>query len=152
MVLIQETAFDINHEINALTEGSSDYGAVVTFVGLVRDMNDGRQVSKMLIEHYPKMTESVIQHIIDDAKRKWSVGNVRVIHRYGELQLKDPIVFVGVASVHRKEAFHAAEYIMDFLKTKAPFWKKEYTEKEAYWVEAHDKDQQEVVKWENSRI
>ncbi|USD37434.1 MULTISPECIES: molybdopterin synthase catalytic subunit MoaE [Ferrimonas] len=122
-------------------------GAVVTFVGKVRDFGDNQGVTNMVLEHYPGMTEAVLTQIEQEARQRWPLDEVTIIHRVGPLTLSDQIVFIGVSSAHRKAAFAASEYLIDFLKTRAPFWKKEQTDAEAHWVEAKDSDQQAAEMW-----
>lgn len=144
-VRVQEDDFDVGAETRALSAGRSDVGAVATFVGLVRGAADG--VHRMTLEHYPGMTEQALADIVAEAKTRWSLLVVRVIHRVGPLLPGDQIVFVGVASRHRGEAFAACEFIMDFLKTRAPFWKKEETPEGARWVDARDTDDDAAARW-----
>lgn len=147
-VSVQEQDFDVGSELAALHAGRHDIGAVASFVGLVRGQNDGSPVSAMTLEHYPGMTEKALEEIIVEASARWSVLAARVIHRYGRLELGEQIVFVGVASAHRGDAFAACEFIMDFLKTRAPFWKKEDTPDGARWVDARDSDDSAAARWE----
>ena len=123
-------------------------GAVVTFTGLVRNHNEGQLVSSLTLEHYPGMTEKSLEKIALEAKQRWSLEAVRVIHRVGTMAVGERIVFVGVAAAHRGEAFAACEFIMDYLKTKAPFWKKEQGECEGRWVDARETDDQAVSRWQ----
>lgn len=146
-VSVQEADFDVGAEIAGLGEGRRDVGAVASFVGLVRDINDGSGVSAMTLEHYPGMTERALEDIVADARRRWSVLGVRVIHRYGRLEPTDRIVFVGIASAHRGDAFAACEFIMDYLKTRAPFWKREETPQGARWVDAREADDSAAARW-----
>ena len=135
MISIQTQDYDLGKEVAALEQDNDIDGAVVTFTGRVRNHNDGQEVSGLFLEHYPGMTENLLSKIIEQAKEQWQIGRVRVIHRVGQLNIGDQIVFVGVTSKHRKDAFAAAEFIMDFLKVKAPFWKKEKTSIGENWVE-----------------
>jgi molybdopterin synthase catalytic subunit len=121
---------------------------VVTFVGLVRDINQGNSVKELTLEHYPGMTEKSLKTIVQQAKQRWSLGKVRVIHRIGRLKLNDQIVFVGVTSRHREAAFAASQFIMDYLKNQAPFWKKETTDDGEDWVDFNEKDQQAMQRWQ----
>jgi molybdopterin synthase catalytic subunit len=146
-ISVQTDDFDQNDQYLSLTQHNEKDGAVVTFVGLVRDRNEGKHVLSLTLEHYPGMTEKSLNAIADEARQKWGVGNIRIIHRIGKLALGDQIVYVGVAAKHRKSAFHAAEFVMDFLKTKAPFWKKEQTSEGEHWIEAKDSDQKEADNW-----
>ncbi len=146
-VSVQEADFDIGDEIERLGAARRDIGAVASFVGLVRDANDGSGVSAMTLEHYPGMTERALEDIVAAARQRWSLLGVRVIHRYGRLEPADRIVFVGVAGAHRGEAFAACEFIMDYLKTQAPFWKREETPSGARWVDARDSDDSAAARW-----
>jgi molybdopterin synthase catalytic subunit len=147
-VSVQHEDFDVGAEIARLGEGRRDVGAVASFVGLVRDANDGSGVRAMTLEHYPGMTERALEEIVEQAKARWSLLAVRVIHRHGRLEPADRIVFVGVASAHRGEAFAACEFIMDYLKTRAPFWKCEETPQGARWVDARESDDSAAARWE----
>lgn len=147
MISVQTHDFDLASEYAALS-ASHQTGAVVTFVGKVRDMNQGDAVSGMTLEHYPGMTERALQQIIDQAQARWPLLECRVIHRVGALELGDQIVLVGVASLHREAAFSACQFIMDYLKTRAPFWKKEQTPQGTRWVEAKDSDNQAASNWD----
>jgi molybdopterin synthase catalytic subunit len=146
-IRIQEKDFDISSEIAALRKGDPRVGAVVTFLGTVRDMNDGSQVKGMTLEHYPGMTEKALQEILDQAKTRWDIYHTLVIHRVGPLLPEDQIVLVVVTSAHRGEAFAACEFIMDYLKTAAPFWKKEDTSEGARWVDARVTDDAAMARW-----
>lgn len=147
-IRVQEEDFDIGAELAALTAGDARVGAIATFVGLVRDRNDGDQVAGMTLEHYPGMTEKSLEKIVDEAKARWSLYEVLVIHRVGPLKPTDRIVFVAVTSAHRGEAFAACEFVMDYLKTQAPFWKREETPSGARWVDAREADDQALKRWE----
>lgn len=140
MISIQTDDFDAGAEYEALRLTGPGTGAIVTFSGLVRDSGDLSGVTGLFLEHYPGMTEQVIQGLIDEAGRRWDVQRARVIHRVGRLALPDQIVFVGVCSAHRGDAFAACEFIMDALKTSAPFWKKEITREGEHWVEQKESD------------
>ena len=146
-VKIQAADFDVSTEIAALRRNNPKVGAVASFVGVVRDINDGGTVAEMTLEHYPGMTEKAIEEIIGQARSRWNVLNVLVIHRVGQLKPMDQIVLVVVAGEHRGEAFAACEFIMDYLKTRAPFWKKEQTGKSARWVEARQTDDIAAERW-----
>jgi len=146
-ILIQETDFDPGAEIAALHAGQPGVGAVASFVGLVRDLNEGASVARLTLEHYPAMTQKSLKTIVDEAAGRWNLLDVTVIHRVGGLQPLDRIVFVGVASMHRGEAFAACEFIMDYLKTRAPFWKKESTPEGERWVEARLSDEDAAGRW-----
>ena len=146
-VSIQTPDFDLSAEVAALRAGDARVGAVCAFVGTVRDRNDGQSVSTMELEHYPGMTEKAIEAMIDAAHQRFSMHRVRVIHRVGVLQPQDQIVLVAVTSAHRGEAFQACEFLMDYLKTQAPFWKKEQTPDGARWVDARVSDDAALARW-----
>ncbi len=146
-VRIQSGDFDVSAEIDALRRGNPKIGAVASFVGVVRDVNDGNSVAEMTLEHYPGMTEKAIEEIIVQAKGRWKVLDALVIHRVGTLKPADQIVLVIVTSGHRGDAFAACEFIMDYLKTRAPFWKKEQTREGARWVEARATDDLAAERW-----
>ncbi len=148
MISIQTDDFDVGTEYEALRGTGPGTGAIVTFSGLVRDSGDLSGVTGLFLEHYPGMTEQVIQGLIDEAGRRWDVQRARVIHRIGRLALADQIVFVGVCSAHRGDAFAACEFIMDALKTSAPFWKKEITREGEHWVEQKESDVARSRNWE----
>ncbi len=136
-------------EYSSLVAEDSAAGAVVVFVGRVRDINLDRKVEGMMLEHYPGMTEKILQAIADEACTRWRLLRWRIIHRVGKLRPADQIVLVAVSSTHREDAFAAAQFLLDYLKTRAPFWKKEVTPDGAVWVEAQDKDQQAAARWES---
>ena len=146
-VSIQTEDFDLSTEVARLRAGEKGVGAVCTFVGTVRDRNDGQSVSTMELEHYPGMTEKAIEQMIDEAHRRFDIFGARVIHRVGLLQPLDQIVLVAVTSAHRGESFQACEFLMDYLKTQAPFWKKEQTPEGARWVDARVSDDAALAKW-----
>lgn len=146
-IRIQEGDFDLSAEIAALRKKDPRIGAVVSFLGTVRDMNDSSQVKGMTLEHYPGMTEKALQEILDQAKERWDIYQALVIHRVGPLLPEDQIVLVAVTSAHRGEAFAACEFIMDYLKTAAPFWKKEDTPEGARWVDARVTDEAAMARW-----
>jgi len=146
-VRIQTADFDAGAEIEAIRKGRPDVGAVASFVGIVRDVNDGDRVSEMTLEHYPGMTEKSIESIIGEARGRWDVIDALVVHRVGTLRPTDPIVLVVVASGHRGDAFAACEFIMDYLKTQAPFWKKERTGEGTRWVDARASDDAAAERW-----
>ena len=146
-VQIQEQDFDISAETAAMRSGNPKVGAIASFVGVVRDVNDGDSVSTMTLEHYPGMTEKSIAGIIDQARGRWEVLDALVIHRVGTLKPTDQIVLVIVASTHRGDAFAACEFIMDYLKTRAPFWKKEITPQGGRWVDARVTDDAAAKRW-----
>jgi molybdopterin synthase catalytic subunit len=146
-VTIQAGDFDVAAEIAALRRGDAGVGAVCSFIGTVRDRNDGSPVSAMELEHYPGMTEKAIEQMIDEAFRRFDIRAARVIHRVGPLQLQDQIVLVVVTSAHRAESFRACEFLMDYLKTQAPFWKKESTPQGERWVDARVADDAALERW-----
>jgi molybdopterin synthase catalytic subunit len=146
-VSVQAEDFDPGQETDALAAGRRDVGAIATFTGLVRDANDGSGVAAMTLEHYPGMTEAALAEIVGEAEQRWPLLALRVIHRYGRLEPGDRIVFVGVASAHRGAAFAACEFIMDYLKTRAPFWKKEDTPEGGRWVDARETDDHAAARW-----
>ena len=146
-VSVQQEDFDAGREMAAVRARNPKVGAVASFIGVVRDVNDGAGVATMTLEHYPGMTEKALQGIIDAAKVRWEVLDCTVIHRVGRLVPTDQIVFVAVASGHRGDAFAACEFIMDYLKTQAPFWKKEETPEGERWVEAKDADDVAAGRW-----
>ncbi|NOH53721.1 molybdopterin synthase catalytic subunit MoaE [Vibrio coralliilyticus] len=147
-VSVQFEDFSVGAEYEALAQGAAS-GAVVTFVGKVRDMNLGDNVTGLSLEHYPGMTEKALGEICQQAEQRWPLLDVRVIHRVGDLDIGDQIVFVGVSSAHRGAAFEACEFIMDYLKTKAPFWKKERTTEETRWVESRESDAKAAERWKS---
>ena len=146
-VSIQTQDFDVNAEISALLAQDKRVGAVCSFIGTVRDRNDGSAVSAMELEHYPGMTEKAIEAMIDEAFKRFDIFAARVIHRVGPLQPLDQIVLVAVTSAHRGESFQACEFLMDYLKTQSPFWKKEQTPEGARWVDARVSDDAALAKW-----
>lgn len=146
-VAIQTGDFDVAAEIAALRRDDPGVGAVCSFIGTVRDRNDGSAVSAMELEHYPGMTEKAIEEMIDEALRRFDIRAARVIHRVGPLQVQDQIVLVLVTSAHRGESFRACEFLMDYLKTQAPFWKKESTPEGERWVDARVADDEALKRW-----
>jgi molybdopterin synthase catalytic subunit len=146
-VRIQTEDFDLGAEIAVLRAARRDIGAVASFVGVVRDVNDDSRVGRMTLEHYPGMTERCIERILEEARSRWDIIDALVIHRVGELQPSDQIVMVAVAGSHRGAAFSACEFIMDYLKTRAPFWKKEQTDAGERWVEARASDDHAADRW-----
>lgn len=147
-VRVQHEPFDPGVELNALHQVNTGVGAVVGFVGYVRDFNDGLEVRGMLLEHYPGMTEKALEKIVVEAAQRWPLLKLDILHRVGELAPGEPIVFVGVASAHRQAAFQACDFVMDYLKTRAPFWKKESTEEGPRWVQGRESDEQAAQRWE----
>ena len=146
-VRIQHEDFDLGAEVAQLRAGDGGVGAVAAFVGTVRDRSDGRAVASMELEHYPGMTEAAIEAMIDQAVARFDIRAARVIHRIGELAARDQIVLVAVTSAHRGDAFQACEFLMDYLKTSAPFWKKEATDAGARWVDARVADDAALARW-----
>jgi len=146
-VSIQTADFDLSTEVARLREQDKGVGAVCSFIGTVRDRNDGQSVSAMELEHYPGMTEKAIEAMIDEAFRRFQILGARVIHRVGSLQPLDQIVLVVVSSAHRGQSFQACEFLMDYLKTQAPFWKKEETPQGARWVDARVSDDAALARW-----
>ena len=146
-VRVQEADFDTGKELEALMRGRRDVGAVASFVGIVREASDGARVSGMTLEHYPGMTEKALESICAEARARWDLTDTLVIHRVGPLRPGDRIVLVGVASAHRGDAFAACEFIIDYLKTRAPFWKREDTPEGSRWVEARSSDDTAAEKW-----
>jgi molybdopterin synthase catalytic subunit len=147
-VRVQREEFDVGAEI-AKMRADQRVGAVASFIGVVRDINDDAAVASMTLEHYPGMTERSLEAIVEQARSRWNAYDILVIHRIGELRPADPIVLVIVTSAHRGDAFAACEFVMDYLKTDAPFWKKEATPEGARWVEARDSDDAARDRWES---
>lgn len=147
-VRVQQADFDLSTEVARLRAGDPKVGAVVTFVGAVRDLNDGAAVAEMELEHYPGMTEAALADIVERACARWPLAGALVIHRVGPLLPMEQIVLVAVSAAHRGEAFQACEFIIDYLKTEAPFWKKEQTPDGARWVDARTSDDQALGKWD----
>jgi molybdopterin synthase catalytic subunit len=150
-VRVQEADFDLGAELAALRANDPRVGALASFLGLVRDINDGTSVSEMTLEHYPGMTEKALEAIVAEAKERWDLYDVLVIHRVGPLKPCDQIVLVGVTSAHRGEAFAACEFVMDYLKTRAPFWKREATPQGAHWVDARETDDSAAARWQTGQ-
>ena len=147
-IRVQTGDFDLSSEVAQLRATNAGIGAVVSFVGTVRDINEGAGVSTMELEHYPGMTEKALEEIVAQAKSRWNIFDALVIHRVGPLKPLDQIVLVAVTSAHRGEAFDACEFIIDYLKTQAPFWKKEQTPHGARWVDARVTDDEALAKWQ----
>ena len=145
-ISVQTEHFDMGVETNAFVNTQSGMGAVVTFSGIVRDLEDS-PMSYMEIEHYPGMTEKTIGNIVETAIKRWSLGDACVIHRFGCLYVGEPIMMVATSATHRLDAFEAAEFLMDYLKSRAPFWKKEVTQKATNWVAAKDEDEDALSRW-----
>ena len=146
-VRLQTEDFDIGAAVAQLRKGNAKIGAIASFIGLVRDMNEGDDVSTMTLEHYPGMTEKALEDIVAQAKSRWELYDALVVHRVGRLLPLDQIVLVVVTSAHRSDAFSACEFLMDYLKTQAPFWKKEDTAKGARWVDARESDDAAAARW-----
>ena len=147
-IRVQIAPFDPGAELNAVHAGDLSVGAVVSFTGYVRDINQDAAIQELFLEHYPGMTEKALAKIRDEAMQRWPLIGVQILHRVGALSLAEPIVFVATSSMHREAAFAACEFIMDYLKTRAPFWKKEQTTSGAHWVEGRDSDQQAAARWD----
>ena len=155
MISIQTQDFNIAEEYLELRERAGDAGAIVTFTGLVREIYDhgnpsAEKIQALTLEHYPGMTEKALQSIVDEANEKWVLLSTRVIHRVGSLEPSDQIVFVGTASAHRQNAFDATRFIMDYLKSEAPFWKKQSTEEGEEWIESRQSDAEALETWQES--
>ena len=150
-ISVQTEVFDVGIETAAISQGRTDIGAIASFIGLARDSNNGSEVSAMTLEHYPAMTKKTLAAIVDEALHRWTLLDVTLIHRVGRLQPGDPIVLVLVASSHRGEAFAACEFLMDALKTRAPFWKKEETSAGERWVEARESDKTAADRWHDDK-
>lgn len=147
MIIVQEQAFDVGQEFARLKAGRTDIGATAMFVGSVRDLSDGQSVSTMTLEHYPGMTEKALEDIEVEARKRWPISDCLVVHRFGKLQPADDIVMVITCSAHREAAFEACQFLMDWLKTKAPFWKLEEGGGKANWVEAKVSDDKAAERW-----
>lgn len=146
-IIIQEQDFDLTTEVSLARNNSNNIGAVVSFVGVVRDL-DEEPITKMTLEHYPQMTEKALASIANQAHDRWNLGNITIIHRIGDLMVNDQIVLVITTSKHRKAAFESCEFIMDYLKTQAPFWKKEHTQNSSKWVESKTTDKDQSNSWD----
>lgn len=146
-IRVQSAPFDPGAELNAVHAGDLSVGAVVSFTGYVRDINQDAAIQELFLEYYPGMTEKALAKIRDEAMQRWPLIGAQILHRVGALSLAEPIVFVATSSMHREAAFAACEFIMDYLKTRAPFWKKEQTTSGSHWVEGRDSDQQAAVRW-----
>ncbi|MCL1078066.1 molybdopterin synthase catalytic subunit MoaE [Parashewanella spongiae] len=146
-VRVQQNDFSLADEYEKLNQDQTD-GAVVTFIGKVRDFNDGSVVTDLSLEHYPGMTEKVLNDLVADSRHRWPINHVTIIHRVGTMALGEQIVFIGVTSMHRQAAFNACEFLIDFLKTKAPFWKLESTLEGEKWVDARDSDTKTAEQWQ----
>jgi molybdopterin synthase catalytic subunit len=146
-VRIQTQDFNVGTEVDRLRRADPKIGAIATFIGVVRDLNENAEVSEMILEHYPGMTEKALEQIVAEARGRWDLLDVLVIHRVGSLLPTDQIVLVVTTSAHRGEAFAACEFVMDYLKTRAPFWKKELTTAGARWVDARESDGNAAERW-----
>jgi len=146
-VRVQTADFDVGAEIAVMRRGDPRVGAVASFIGVVRDLNEGDRVAEMTLEHYPGMTEKALEKIVAEARSRWDIYDALVVHRVGILKPGDQIVLVVVTGAHRGEAFEACEFLMDYLKTRAPFWKKERTPDGARWVEARESDDAAADRW-----
>jgi len=144
-IRVQSAAFDSGAELNAFTAAQSSMGAIVSFTGVVRDVKTG--LAHMEIEHYPGMTERALEQIAQEAIARWTLGDALVIHRFGALSPDEPIMMVATAAKHRKDAFEAADFLMDYLKSRAPFWKKEHTKNAASWVASKQSDEDALKRW-----
>ena len=151
MIIVQEHVFDVGQEYARLKASRADIGATAMFVGSVRDRSDGQNVAAMTLEHYPGMTEKALAEIEAQARARWSISNCLIIHRFGKLLPADDIVLVITCSEHREAAFQSCEFLMDWLKTKAPFWKLEEDGKQAHWVEAKSSDDAATERWNEKR-
>lgn len=149
-VRVQREDFDAGAEIARLRAADPKVGAVAAFIGVARDVNDGDDVATLTLEHYPGMTERALEEICAEARRRWQVAELLVVHRVGDLRPTDQIVLVVVTGAHRGEAFAACQFVTDYLKTEAPFWKKERTPAGARWVEARDSDDRARERWEEA--
>ncbi len=149
-IRIQAEDFDVSTELKQLSTHDRTIGALVSFVGLVRDINEGQSIQAMALEHYPGMTEKALHEIAQEAQQRWPLQGITIIHRIGDLMPSDQIVLVITASRHRHAAFESADFLMDFLKSKAPFWKKENTPKGSRWVDARESDEIALARWNSS--
>ncbi len=149
-VRVQEAAFDAGNEANRFTARQQGMGAIVTFTGIVRDLGQG-ELHAMEIEHYPGMTQKALEQIAADALARWALGDVLIIHRFGRLAPQEQIMMVATSSKHRKDAFEAAEFLMDYLKSRAPFWKRELSNEGAEWVAAKDEDETALSRWSDAK-
>ncbi|WP_404416361.1 molybdopterin synthase catalytic subunit MoaE [Marinospirillum sp.] len=149
-IRVQRESFDTGKEVQLLADQRTDIGAVVSFTGYVRDFNEKPEVTALTLEHYPGMTEQALEQIAVEAEKRWELKGLRILHRIGRMEPGAPIVLVVTASAHRQDAFDACNFIMDFLKTRAPFWKKEHTTSGDYWVSSRTSDTQAAARWENN--
>jgi molybdopterin synthase catalytic subunit len=151
-VSVQKEDFDVSKELASIRSQNAKVGAVVSFVGTVREIGENEVISRMELEHYPGMTEKVLENIVEQAKKRWELQGVRIIHRIGELKPMDQIVLVAVAAAHRAEAFLACEFMMDFLKVQVPIWKREFAESGSRWVSAKEGEEHLAEKWQDQRM
>lgn len=149
-ISVQTEDFDVSTELKNLSSHDKTIGALVSFVGLVRDINEGQNIQAMTLEHYPGMTEKALSEIAQEAQKRWPLQGITIIHRVGELLPSDQIVLVITASRHRHAAFESADFLMDFLKSKAPFWKKENTADGARWVDTRESDEVALARWKTT--
>ena len=147
-ITVSDNDFNVADEYEAIIRNNSSDGAVVFFVGLVRDFNQGQNINELTLEHYPAMVERTLNNIVEQARSRWQLGRIRLIHRVGTLKVNDQIVLVAVSSPHRQSSFDAAQFIMDYLKTEAPFWKKEKTNEGEHWVSDNQKDHKARKRWQ----
>lgn len=147
MIRVQREDFDVGAEINRLTKGNVKVGGLACFVGLVRDVAGDQRITSMTLEHYPGMTEQQLEKIEAEARRRWPLQEVLIVHRYGTLEPGDRIVLVVTASAHREASLESCHFLIDWLKTKAPFWKLENTESGAQWVASREEDEQAATRW-----
>lgn len=150
-VRVQQQDFDVGSELAALRGADARVGAIASFVGLARDVNDGRQVLEVTLEHYPGMTERALEAIVEQARARWDIIDALIVHRIGTIAPTEQIVLVAVASMHRSEAFEACRFLIDYLKTDAPFWKKEHTPEGSRWVEARASDERARAGWQGAQ-
>jgi len=148
MIRVQRQDFDVGHELDCLTKGRTDVGGISSFIGLVREFSGDKAISAMTLEHYPAMTEKQLREIEREAQRRWPLQASLIIHRYGRLEPGEHIVLVAAAAAHRQAAFEACSFLIDWLKTKAPFWKLEDSETGTKWVEARSSDDKAAQRWE----
>lgn len=147
MIRVQEHPFDVGHEVDALKRGKTQIGGTAIFIGSVRDINNGKDVSALTLEHYPGMTEKALADIEEQARARWVLDNVLIVHRYGRMEIGEDIVLVICCSEHRDNAFDACRFLMDFLKTRAPFWKLEEGKGKSEWVDARESDRDAAARW-----
>ena len=150
MIKVQREDFEVGAELDAISAGRPNVGAVAAFVGLVRDLAEGNDISAMTLEHYPGMTERQLEALEAEARGRWQLDEVLIVHRYGRLQPGDRIVLCAATSAHRQDAFEACAFLMDWLKTQAPFWKKEETSADTRWVEARGSDDEAAARWQKA--